>query len=104
MTEGSTIALSDEAREVARAEAQAVLAMARDEGYRARLAALVAAVDEGELTGEDAESLEEVLELGLQSGRVRAIYGPGGEQAALRLYRRLPRAASRVSASDDAAP
>ena len=48
-----------------------------------RLAALVAAVDEGEVDGEDAETLEELLELGLQSGRIRALYGPGGEQAAL---------------------
>jgi hypothetical protein len=31
-----------------------------------------------------------VLELGLQAGRIRAIYGAGGEQAALRLFRRLP--------------
>ena len=31
-----------------------------------------------------------ILELGLQTGRIRALYGPGGEQAALRLYRRLP--------------
>ena len=31
-----------------------------------------------------------LLELGLQAGRIRAIYGAGGEQAALRLFRRLP--------------
>ena len=30
------------------------------------------------------------VELGLQAGRIRAVYGPGGEQAALRLFRRLP--------------
>src|SRR5439155_27192477 len=33
----------------------------------------------------------ELLELGLQTGRLRAVYGPGGEQAALRLFRKLPR-------------
>src|SRR5262249_12742305 len=27
---------------------------------------------------------------GLQTGRLRALYGPGGEQAALKLYRKLP--------------
>jgi hypothetical protein len=83
--------LAGEAREVALAEAQAVLAMARDDGYRDRLAALVAAIDEGDVEAEDAETLSELLELGLQSGRLRAIYGPGGEQAALRTYRKLPR-------------
>ena len=31
-----------------------------------------------------------LLTLALQSGRIRALYGPGGEQALLRLYRKLP--------------
>ena len=82
--------LSEEAQEVALAEAQAVLAMARDEDYRGRLASLAAAATEGELAGEDQETLQELLEVGLQSGRLRAIYGPGGERAALAAYRRLP--------------
>ena len=86
-----SIELTGEAAEVALGEAQAVLAMVQDQGRRGRLADLVAAVTEGELDDEDAGTLEELLELGLQSGRVRAVYGPGGEQAALRTYRRLPR-------------
>ena len=46
--------------------------------------------------GEDsAELLESVLELGLQTGRIRAYYGPGGEQAALATLRRLPRGRER---------
>lgn len=87
----SAVALTGEAAEVALGEAQAVLAMVRDEDRRGRLAALVAAVADGEVVGEDAEALEELLELGLQTGRLRALYGPGGEQAALRVYRQLPR-------------
>jgi hypothetical protein len=83
--------VAGEAQEVALAEAQAVLAMARDEEYRATLAGVIASISEGEVAGEDGETLSELLELGLQSGRVRALYGPGGEQAALKLYRRLPR-------------
>jgi hypothetical protein len=83
--------LGAEAREVVLGEAQAVLAMVQDDERRGRLASLVAAVDEGEVAGEDAQALEELLELGLQTGRVRALYGPGGEQAALRVYRQLPR-------------
>jgi hypothetical protein len=82
--------VSGEAQEVARAEAQAVLALVVDEGRRAKLADLVAAVDEGVVEGPDADALAELLELGLQTGRVRALYGPGGEQAALGLFRRLP--------------
>ena len=41
-------------------------------------------------TMELAEQLEPIVSLGLQSGRIRSVYGPGGEQAALRLYRKLP--------------
>jgi len=82
--------VSGEAQEVARAEAQAVLSLVQDEGRRSRLAGVVAAVDEGLVEGPDADALAELLELGLQTGRVRALYGPGGEQAALSLFRRLP--------------
>jgi hypothetical protein len=85
------VKLGAEAREVVLGEAHAVLAMVTDRERRGRLASLVAAVDEGEIAGDDAQALEELLELGLQTGRVRALYGPGGEQAALRLYRQLPR-------------
>ena len=41
-------------------------------------------------TGDDADALAELLELGLATGRVRSVYGPEGEQAALALFRRLP--------------
>jgi hypothetical protein len=87
----SSVTLRGEAAEVALGEAQAVLAMVQDPERRARLADLIAAVGDGAVEGDDAEALEELLELGLQSGRVRAVYGPGGEQAALRVYRQLPR-------------
>ena len=85
-----SVAVKPEEREVALGEVQAVLEAARDEGYRARLASLATSVEAGELAGEEASELERVLELGLQAGRIRALYGPGGEQAALRLFRRLP--------------
>jgi hypothetical protein len=84
------VRISGDAAEVARAEAQAVLSMVQDETRRGRLADVVAAVDGGEVEGADADALAELLELGLSTGRVRAIYGPEGEQAALALFRRLP--------------
>jgi hypothetical protein len=95
----SSLRLTGEAQEVALGEAQAVRALAADGGYRERLAALIGAASEGEVGGEDAETLEELLELGLQSGRIRALYGPGGEQAALALYRRLPHGAELVESA-----
>jgi hypothetical protein len=84
------VRIQGEAAEVARAEAQAVLALVHDSERRGRLADLVAAVDDGELGEDEAQSLEELLALGLQSGRIRSVYGPEGEQAALKTYRRLP--------------
>jgi hypothetical protein len=87
----SSVPLQGEAAEVVLGEAQAVLAMVHDEERRARLADLIAAVRDGEVNDEDADALAELLELGLHTGRVRAQYGPGGEQAALRVFRRLPR-------------
>jgi hypothetical protein len=84
------VRVSGEAAEVARAEAQAVLAMVQDETRRGRLADVVAALEGGEIEGDDADALAELLELGLQTGRVRSVYGPEGEQAALALFRRLP--------------
>lgn len=90
-TVSETVELAGEQQEIALAETQAVLAAARDGDFRERLAALAASLQEGSLveTDEIAE-LDELLRLSLQSGRIRAHYGPGGEQAALRLYRRLP--------------
>jgi hypothetical protein len=97
----SSVALRGEAREVALAEAQAVHAMARDEERRERLAELVTLLDDGEVDGEPADLLEGLLELGLQTGRIRAIYGPGGEQAALKTLRRLPRGSERAGSARD---
>ena len=84
------IALKGDAAEVALGVAQAVLALVQDGERRGRLADLVAAVQEGELDEDDAQALEELIELGLQSGRIRGIYGPEGEQAALKTFRKLP--------------
>ncbi len=96
MASSTSVAVKAEEREVALGEVQAVLAAARDEAYRGRLVALASSVEGGELDGEEAIELERVLELGLQAGRIRAVYGPGGEQAALRLFRRLPAGAGLV--------
>jgi hypothetical protein len=95
------VALQGEAREVALAEAQTVQSMARDERMRGRLTELVAAVDDGEVGADSAELLESVLELGLQTGRIRAYYGPGGEQAALSTLRKLPRGRARTDTARD---
>lgn len=85
-----SVAIRGDSAEVALGEAQAVLSHVLDPERRGRLADLVAAVQDGELGEDDAQALEEVLDLGLASGRIRGVYGPEGEQAALKTYRRLP--------------
>jgi hypothetical protein len=95
------LVLRGEAREVVLAEVQAVRAHAQDDGMKERLADLVAAVDDSEIPVASAELLESVLELGLQTGRIRAYYGPGGEQAALSTLRRLPRGRQRGESAAD---
>ena len=85
------ISVRGEVAEVVLAETQAVLFLVQDEERRGRLADLIAAVQDGELGDDEAQALEEVIELGLTTGRIRSIYGPEGEQAALKTYRRLPR-------------
>jgi hypothetical protein len=87
----STLALGGEEREVALAEVDAVRAAVRDDDYRERLDGLRETLeDERELAPDDLPELEQLVTLALQSGRIRALYGPGGEQAILRLYRKLP--------------
>ena len=84
------VSLKGEEREVALAEVEAVRASAQGE-YRALLDSTVTAVTSGqELSEYQAEELDRIVSLGLQTGRIRALYGPAGEQAALRTYRRLP--------------
>jgi hypothetical protein len=85
------LAVRGEEREVALSEVEAVLAAAPDGDYRERLDAIHAALEDGgRVDPEAAVDLERLVTIALQSGRARALYGPGGEQALLRLYRRLP--------------
>lgn len=82
--------VTGEAREVALAETQAVL----EHAPRGDVERLVGELRAGSVD-ESEELLESVLELGLQTGRIRARYGPGGEQAALATLRKLPRGRAR---------
>jgi hypothetical protein len=95
------LALRGEAREVALAEVQTVRSLARDASMRERLDALEQAIGGEGVPDDGAELLESVLELGLQTGRIRAYYGPGGEQAALKTLRRLPRGRLRAESADE---
>jgi hypothetical protein len=85
------IRLAEPEAELALAEARAVLAVSVSTAYREQLGELEEAVEAGLLEERHALTLEPILELALQTGRIRGIYGPPGETTALRLYRKLPR-------------
>ena len=86
-----TVTLAGEEREVALAEVDAVRRAAQPGDFRDLLDDLAAAVETGALESTHlVEELDRLIALALQSGRVRALYGPSGEQAALRAYRKLP--------------
>ena len=86
-----TVTLGSEEQEVALAEIDAVRTAAQGEEYRGVLDATAVAVSSGSVElGQLADELDRILGLGLQTGRIRALYGPGGEQAALKAFRKLP--------------
>jgi len=87
----TAVTLGTEEREVALAEIDAVRAAAQGGAYRDVLDATAEAVSSGNLeAGQLADELDRILGLGLQTGRIRSLYGPGGEQAALKAFRKLP--------------
>lgn len=87
----TAVLLKGEELEVARAEVEAVRAAVGGSDYAELLDDLLTVLADGsELEGRHADELDRLLTLALQSGRVRALYGPGGEQAALRVFRKLP--------------
>jgi hypothetical protein len=66
----------------------------RDPAARSRYEQLRAAVETGEVDDELAGHLANVLEVGLQSGRLRRAYGADGEQALTQVFRRTPAGAA----------
>jgi hypothetical protein len=89
-TEAATLAVRGAELEVALGEVDAVLAAVPGGEYRERLEQLRAELEAGGVGEAGVAELDRLIELALQSGRLRAVYGPGGEAAATRLYRRLP--------------
>jgi hypothetical protein len=86
-----SVVLRGEELDVARAEIEAVRQVLDGGDYRELLDDLLETLEDGgSVDGRHADELDRLLTLALQSGRVRALYGPGGEQAALRAFRKLP--------------
>ncbi len=88
---GPAILLKEDEAEIALGEVRAVRDLVREIDYRDILDEVIASIEaDATIPEEHAGDVDRLLTLALQTGRVRAIYGPGGEQTALRLYRKLP--------------
>lgn len=95
------LALTADEQELALAETTAVLDAAVGPDYREQLLALTQAIGAGVLAPKHAATLERILELALQAGRIRAVYGPPGEHVALSLFRRLPGGAALTASAHE---
>jgi hypothetical protein len=71
----------------------------RDPDAKHRYDELRAAVEQGDVPDELAGHLGNVLEVGLQSGRLRKFYGADGEQALAKLFHRTPSGARLADAA-----
>lgn len=83
--------LADDEREVVVAELDEVLGRAREPESRRQLSGLREEAERGQIPADQIGYLERLIEVGLESGRIRSAHTAHGEMAALRLYRRTPR-------------
>ena len=97
----TAVRLREDEVDVARAEVEAVRKALGGGDYRDLLDALLDDLGDGEVEEGHIDELDRLLTLALQSGRVRALYGPGGEQAALQTYRRLPSGAAAAKSAEE---
>ena len=93
--------LSDDEREVLLAEVAQALEQVRGAEARAAYGELLTAIDGGEVPEDLLEPLQVLLEVGLESGRIRRLHLAHGEMAAQRVYARTPAGAA-VRASAEA--
>jgi hypothetical protein len=82
--------LSPEQADLLRGELFLVLDQVRTPEARVQYSELLTAVDLGEIPVELLPTLQVLLEVGLESGRIRARHLADGESAALGLYRQTP--------------
>src|SRR5262249_26114510 len=87
----AALELKPEQQAVLLDELEALLASVTDRAARALFIDLAAAVADGGVGEAEAPALEKLLEMGLQTGRVRKVHGPEAEQALLRLFHQTPR-------------
>ena len=98
-TAAPSLRLSATEQELLAPEIRAFAAIHPDPAGRRRFEAMAVAVESGVIPRDSLDDLGRVLEIGLQSGRVRRMYGADGEVALGRIYQRTARGAEATSAA-----
>lgn len=94
------IELSADERELLHEEVRDFLALLSDDA-RPRYRALVSAVEEGVLPDDALAPVGDLLEVGLQTGRIRKLHRAPGEQTLLRLFGKTPAGKAQAEAAAD---
>ena len=94
------LAIDPSQREVLLEELAMLVVSLRDAEARAPWEELAMAVDEGAVGEILLGRLEQILEMTLQTGRVRRVHGAESEQALLRLFHQTPRGAASRRATE----
>ena len=85
------LSLSDDEREVLLTEVRQALDQVRAPELRVQYGELLTAVDAGAVDAELLEPLQTLLEVGLESGRIRKVHLAHGEMAARAVFQRTPK-------------
>jgi hypothetical protein len=94
--------LLEDERPVLLGEIDAVIAQLRNTEAREVYAELRAAVEAGEVPEGQVPALERLLELGLETGRIREVHTAHGEMAATRVFQRTPKGAALKATCEEA--
>jgi len=95
----AVLRLSATEQELLGPEVRAFASVHPEASGKRRYDALALAIETGVVSEEHLDELARVLEIGLQSGRVRRMYGADGEVALGRIYQRTPRGAESTGAA-----
>jgi hypothetical protein len=96
----TALAIDAVQREVLLEELATLVVSLRDPETRTPWEELAAAVDAGGVEESQLGRLEQILEMTLQTGRVRRVHGAESEQALLRLFHQTPRGAASRRATE----
>lgn len=96
----TVLAIDAVQREILLEELATLVVSLRDSATRTPWEELAAAVDAGGVDEDQLGRLEQILEMTLQTGRVRRVHGAESEQALLRLFHQTPRGSAARRATE----